>query len=98
MLPALSQLCTLRAPFEADVAEYAAGACRTMEIWLGKLEAYLERHSPQDARRVLDQNQMHAPVASYQGGLLDSQGEARREHWQHFARRLELCRELGIGT
>ena len=98
MIPALSQICTLPAPFEADVADYAAGAARAMEIWLGKLEGYLERHSLDDARRLLDQHQMSVPVASYQGGLLDSQGDARREHWQHFVRRLELCRELGIGT
>jgi sugar phosphate isomerase/epimerase len=38
------------------------------------------------------------PVASYQGGLLASQGEARREAWELFRRRLELCRELNIGT
>src|SRR5262245_22291504 len=98
MLPAVSQLCTLHAPFEADVTDYVAGACRTMEIWLGKLESYLEHHSLDDARGLLEQHRMAVPVASYQGGLWDRQGEARRQHWQHFARRLELCRELGIGT
>ncbi len=98
MLPAISQLCTLNSPFEADVADYAAGACRTTEVWLGKLETYLEGHSLDDARRLLAEHEMAVPVASYQGGLLDSQGDARREHWQHFSRRLELCRELGIGT
>jgi 2-keto-myo-inositol isomerase len=98
MVPALSQLCTLQAPFEADVADYAAGRCRAMEVWLGKLEAFLERHSLDDVRRLLARHEMAVPVASYQGGLLDSQGEARREHWGHFARRLELCHELGIGT
>src|SRR6266480_4606688 len=98
MLLALSQLCTLHAPFEADVAEYSAGGCRAIEVWLGKLETYLEQHSLDDVRRLLAQHEMGVPVASYQGGLLDSQGEARQEHWGHFARRLELCRELGIGT
>jgi 2-keto-myo-inositol isomerase len=39
-----------------------------------------------------------APVASYQGGLLTSQGEARREHWEHFRRRLAIARELSIET
>jgi 2-keto-myo-inositol isomerase len=97
MPPAISQICTLHAPFEADVADYAAAACRTMEIWLGKLETYLERHSLDDARRLLAEHEMDVPVASYQGGLLGRQGDARREHWDHFARRLELCRELGIG-
>ena len=36
--------------------------------------------------------------ASFQGGLLTSQGDARKEAWDLFARRLDLCRELGIGV
>ncbi|MBI3462986.1 MAG: sugar phosphate isomerase/epimerase [Planctomycetes bacterium] len=98
MLPALSQVCSLAAAFEKDIEDYAAGACRTIEVWLGKLETYLESHSIDDVRRLLDLHGVAAPVASFQGGLLDSQGEARREHWKLFARRLELCRALGIGT
>ncbi len=98
MIPTLSQVCTLGAPFELDVADYAAGACPAIEVWLGKLETYLQTHTPDDVRRLLDEHRLSAPVASYQGGLLASQAEARREHWQHFARRLELCRDLKIET
>ena len=98
MKPALSQVCTLHAAFEADVADYAAGGCLAIELWLGKLEGYLESHSPGDVHRLLDEQGVAAPVASYQGGLLTSQGDARLEHWNHFGRRLELCRTLGIGT
>ena len=98
MQPAISQICSLNSPFEKDVEDYAAGACHALEIWLGKLESYLERHSIDDARRLLDQHQMQAPVASFQGGLLTSQGEARREHWEHFRRRLNVCHALGVST
>ena len=35
-------------------------------------------------------------AASFQGGLLTSQGDARREHWLHFESRLGLLRELGV--
>src|SRR5712692_762116 len=98
MKPAISQVCSLNSPFEQDVEEYAAGACRAIEFWLGKLEGYLEKHKPDDVRRLLDQYDMAAPVASYQGGLLTSQGDARREHWGHFGRRLQLLRALGVGT
>ena len=38
------------------------------------------------------------PVASFQGGLLTSQGEFRREHWDSFGRRLEICKQLGVQT
>lgn len=94
----LSQVCSLPAPFEQVLADYAAGACPGVEIWLTKLEQHLENHTPADVRRSLDEHGLAAPVASYQGGLLTSQGDARREHWAHFERRLELCREVGIGT
>ncbi|HEV3194331.1 MAG TPA: TIM barrel protein, partial [Polyangiaceae bacterium] len=98
MKPAISQVCSLNSPFEKDIEDYAAGACRAVEIWLGKLEGYLESHSPDDVRRLLDAQGMTAAVASFQGGLLVSQGDARREHWEHFSRRLRLLRELGVGT
>lgn len=98
MTPALAQVCSLHSPFEKDIEDYAAGACRTIEVWLGKLETYLERHSLDDVRGLLDTHEVATPVASFQGGLLLSQGEARREHWSHFQRRLELCRELRVGT
>jgi 2-keto-myo-inositol isomerase len=98
MKPAISQVCSLNSPFEKDIEDYAAGACRAVELWLGKLETYLEDHSPDDVRRLLEEQEMTAPVASFQGGLLLSQGDARREHWEHFSRRLRLLGELGVGT
>ncbi|HEX3999614.1 MAG TPA: sugar phosphate isomerase/epimerase family protein [Pirellulales bacterium] len=98
MLPAISQVCTLNASFETDVADFAAAHCGAIEIWWGKLETYLESHSLGEARRLLADSGLAAPVASYQGGLLTSQGEARREHWDHFRRRLAIARELAIGT
>ncbi len=98
MQPTIAQVCSLGAPFETDLEDYSAGACRSVELWLGKLETYLERHSLDDVRRLLGELEMAAPVASFQGGLLASQGDARREHWASFERRLALCRELGVGT
>ena len=98
MKPALAQVSTLNSSFENDIADYAAGQCPAIEIWLGKLESYLESHSPTDVCRLLEEHGIAAPVASFQGGLLSSQGAARDEHWKHFERRLQLCQELGIET
>ncbi|MDZ4818280.1 MAG: sugar phosphate isomerase/epimerase [Planctomycetota bacterium] len=98
MIPTLAQVCTLNAPFELDVEEYAAGQCRSIEIWLGKLETYLQSHSVDDVRNLLAQHSVQAPVASFQGGLLDSQGEARRVSWEHFEKRLALLQQLNIQT
>jgi 4-hydroxyphenylpyruvate dioxygenase len=41
---------------------------------------------------------MALAAASYQGGLLLSQGEQRQAHYDHFKRRLDLCQSFGIGT
>ncbi len=98
MKPALAQICSLNSPFQADVEEYAAGKLQAIELWLGKLEQYLETHTVDDVRRLLDSHEVVAPVASYQGGLLLSQGDARREHWNHFERRLNICRQLSVRT
>jgi 2-keto-myo-inositol isomerase len=98
MIPTLSQVCCLNSPFDRDLEDFAAGQCQSVEVWLTKLEEYLKSHTLSDVRFWLDKFGISLPVASFQGGLLSSQGEARREAWDLFTRRLDLCRELGIGT
>jgi 4-hydroxyphenylpyruvate dioxygenase len=98
MKPCLSQAATLPTPFAADVVAFAAAGFRGMEVWLTKLESHLERHPADETRRLLVDHGMALAAASYQGGLLLSQGEARKAHFDHFRRRLELCQVLGIPT
>jgi 4-hydroxyphenylpyruvate dioxygenase len=98
MKPALAQVCSLNSPLEADVADYAAGKCQAIELWTGKLDAFLETHTPDDFRALLAKHDVVAPVVSFQGGILASQGEFRKQHWASFKRRLEQCHELAIGT
>jgi 4-hydroxyphenylpyruvate dioxygenase len=98
MIPTLSQVCCLNSPFDRDLEDFAAGQCRSVEVWLTKLEEYLKTHTLQDVRYWQGKFGISLPVASYQGGLLASQGEARREAWDLFTRRLDLCLELSIGT
>jgi 2-keto-myo-inositol isomerase len=98
MIPTLSQVCCLSSSFDADVEDFSAGKCLSLEIWLTKLEDYLQRHPVSDVRAWLDRFEMQTPVASYQGGLLASQGERRKEAWELLVQRLELCRQMGIGT
>lgn len=69
-----------------------------MEVWLTKLEKHLETHSVAQTRKLLDDRQMTLAAASYQGGLLLSQGEQRRAHYDDFRRRLGLCQRLAIPT
>ena len=98
MKPALAQVATLNAPFATDVADYAAAKCPAIEIWFGKLETYLESHSVDDVRRLLETHEIEAPVASFQGGLFVTREDARREAWDLLARRLELCQQIAVRT
>jgi 2-keto-myo-inositol isomerase len=98
MKPAISQVCSLPFPFETDIEDYAAGHCSAIDVWLTKLETYLETHSLQHVQQLWESHRIAVPVASFQGGILASQGEARREAWQLLERRLELCRQLAIET
>lgn len=95
---ALAQVGSLNSAFSDDVSEYAAGHCGALEIWLTKLEQYLRTHELADVRRLLAEHGMAAPVAAQQGGLLATQGDARREAWALFERRLAILRELGTNT
>ncbi len=98
MKPCISEVTTLPCSFAEDVAAYASAGCRALEVWLTKLETHLQTHSAADTRKLLEDKQMTLAAASYQGGLLLSQGEARRAHYDHFRRRLDLCQQFGIGT
>jgi 2-keto-myo-inositol isomerase len=94
----ISQVSTLRSTFAEDVAGYADGGCTSIEVWLTKLEQHLEDVSIDSTKRLLDERGVSLAAAAYHGGLLLSQGEARRLAFDHFKRRLELCQAFGIRT
>ncbi len=98
MTPALSLVNSLASPLETQLEDYAAGKCSAVELWLTKVEEYLKSHSTTEFVALLQNNGLTAPVASFQGGILESQGERRAEAWQLFRRRLELCRTLNVQT
>lgn len=96
MRPAVATACSLNASLETILEDYSAGHCEAVDLWLGHAERFLESH---DVGALADRFSRHgiSPVAaSFQGGLLTSQGEARREHWRHFESRLSLMKTLGI--
>lgn len=98
MKPCLSEATTMPCTFADDVANFADAGCQAMEVWLTKLEQHLEQHSLADTRKLVADRGMALAAAAYQGGLLLSQGEQRRAHYEHFRRRLEMCRTLAIPT
>jgi sugar phosphate isomerase/epimerase len=98
MKPCISEATTLSHSFEDDVNGFAGAGCPAMEVWLTKLETHLETHSVADTLQLLQDRQITLAAAAYQGGLLLSQGEQRKAHYDHFKRRLDLCQRFGIRT
>jgi sugar phosphate isomerase/epimerase len=98
MKPCISQACTLPSPFADDIQAYAAGGCLAVEAWLTKLETHLETASVEDTKALLQDRQVRLVAGAYQGGLLLSQGEQRKVHFDHFKRRLDLCQTFAIPT
>jgi sugar phosphate isomerase/epimerase len=98
MKPCLSEATTMSSTFAEDVTTCARVGCPALEVWLTKLEDHLETHSVADTRKLLSDHQVALAGASYQGGLLLSQGEQRKAHFDHFRRRLDICQGLSIPT
>jgi sugar phosphate isomerase/epimerase len=98
MRPCISQATTLPQTFADDLTAYAAAGFGAIELWLTKLETHLEAHSGAATLQLLEERQLTIAAAAYQGGLLLSQGEQRRAHFDHFRRRLELCALFHVPT
>jgi 2-keto-myo-inositol isomerase len=98
MRPCISQATTLTAGFDEDIQSFADAGCPAVEVWLTKLEQHLEKSSPADTKKLLEDRGITLAAAAYQGGLLLSQGEQRQAHFDHFRKRLDLCQFFGIPT
>jgi sugar phosphate isomerase/epimerase len=98
MKPCISQVTTLSTPFGDDLDAFARGGWTAVELWLTKLETFLESRPVADAKAALDANGLTAAAAAVQGGLLLSRGAEREAHWGHFRRRLAVMQELGVTT
>jgi sugar phosphate isomerase/epimerase len=96
MKPCISQATTMSTPLEADLPAFARGGWGAVELWLTKLESYLQGHKIEDLRGLLDAHGLEPAAAAGQGGLLLSRGEERQAHWDHFRRRLAVLKALGV--
>ena len=96
MKPCISQATTLSTSFEADLTAYSRSGWTAVELWLTKLETFLESHSTAQARGLLEEQGLTPAAAASQGGLLLSRGLERETHWDHFRRRLGALQEIGV--
>lgn len=98
MTPCISEVCSLPGAFADDVITAADAGFTALEVWLTKLEEYVESHDVLDTKQLIADKGIQLAAAAYQGGLLLSQGEARKSHFEHFRKRLELCEAFNIPT
>ncbi len=98
MTPCISQVTTLPSDFAADVRAYSEIGCTAIEVWLTKLETYLDGHSIDDVARLVADRGVTLPAAAAHGGILVTQADARRESFALLERRLGLCQRLRIPT
>jgi 2-keto-myo-inositol isomerase len=96
MKPCISQATTMSTPLEADLPAFGRGGWRAVELWLTKLESYLEGHTIEDVLGLLDPHGLVPAAAAGQGGLLLSRGDQRETHWSHFRHRLAVLKELRV--
>jgi 2-keto-myo-inositol isomerase len=96
MKPAIATVSSLESPLETILDDYAAGHVEAVDLWLGQVDAFLAERSVESLGETLGSRGIAPVAASFQGGLLTSQGAARAEHWKTFEGRLALCRSLAI--
>ena len=95
-IPALGTVCSLQGELATILADYAAGHCNAVDLWLGHAERVLETGSPESLRDLVAASGIKVVAASYQGGLVTADGAAGEAHWTLFRHRLELCHGLFI--
>jgi sugar phosphate isomerase/epimerase len=98
MIPCISQATTMSTPFEDDVPAFARAGWPAVELWLPKLETYLETHTIDEARALLTDQGIQALAASGQGGLVTRLQEHRERSWGLFRRHLEMLQQLAVPT
>lgn len=102
MKVSLSSVTTLNGTLADDIASCADAGCQYLEVWLTKLEDYLQGNGawaqPSAIKQLMKERNVSFTGAAYQGGLMFSQGEARRTLFDQLQRRLNLCQEFGIQT
>lgn len=90
---------TMPTDFATDVRAYSAAGFRAMEIWLAKVEKFLESGQPLSAvAALLKDHGLTAPSACAQGDLLIAADEARAKALESLRRRLDICQSLGCPT
>jgi 2-keto-myo-inositol isomerase len=86
---------TMPTDFATDVRAYSAAGWRAMELWLAKVDQFVEAgHSLKDAAALMRDNGLRAPSGCALGGLMLSEGDDRRKAQEDLRRRCDMAAAL----
>lgn len=91
---AINEATTMHGSFQEDIETYAAAGFKYVELWLDKVQEYVDEHSLQDARHLLDDNDMEAVGSCFHVGLMLTSGQERADALDGLRRKLEICQAL----
>lgn len=98
MQPCINEATTMTTDFATDMRAYAEAGFESVELWLPKIESYLEGKSVAAVERLLKQQGLRAVAACAQGGILLSEGEQRHTALEQLRSRCALTAALGADT
>ena len=96
----ISQITTLPADTEQDLAAFAGAGWTAVELAIGKIEKYLSNHSVEQLKQELDRAGL-TPVAaiglaSSEAALLLSTADTIDDYFESLTKQLELCQQLNV--
>ena len=89
---AINQATTMKADFLTDIEAYAREDFKFVELWLEKVENYLQTHTIEEAVSFVKEKGITVVGACFQGDLMLSKGEKRKKVLESFRKKLEICR------
>ena len=92
----INQATTMNTDFATDVKAYSKAGIKAIEIWLPKLEKYLEVNSLAEVKNLLNAEGVRSIGACSQGDLMLSEGKQREKILDMYQRKLEICKVLSI--
>jgi 4-hydroxyphenylpyruvate dioxygenase len=91
---AINPATTMPYDLETDVAAYQRAGIRHMELWIEKLDRYLQNHTMAEARDLLERHGISLVSACSVGGVLLADVNGNPPILRDLQRKLELCRDL----
>jgi len=91
----INEATTMTTDFATDLDAYSAAGFKGIELWLEKVDRFLQKESLQGAAELLRDHGLDVVGACGQDDLMLSKGQKRREVLSELRRKLDICAALG---